>query len=265
MPFLPDPSDTTRQAHARAMNNSTGFTYIAMLIFVALIGIALAGAGAVWHTASVRDKELELLFVGNEFRQAIKQYAENSPGAQQYPKSLEELLLDRRHPNVRRYLRRMYVDPMTGEADWGLIRRPDGGIVGVHSRSGGRPYKVDNFRMEDQEFTGSMSYSQWRFAPGVDTKTRKGAVGEAATSATSASPPDDAIPVVAAVPSAVVSPPAPSPAPKPPSVSSQAQNCFPTRAAELSACEGSRAEAGKAYAKCIAAAHSQFAQCLRGE
>ena len=35
----------------------------------------------------------------------------------------------------RHHLRRLYVDPFTGTPQWGLVRLPDGGIVGVHSLS----------------------------------------------------------------------------------------------------------------------------------
>ena len=51
-----------------------------MLFAVALIGILLAAAGQVWRTEALREKEKELLFVGEQFRQAIGSYYENSPG-----------------------------------------------------------------------------------------------------------------------------------------------------------------------------------------
>ena len=35
------------------------------------MGVALAGTGMVWHTQVRREKERELLFVGNQFRRAI--------------------------------------------------------------------------------------------------------------------------------------------------------------------------------------------------
>jgi type II secretory pathway pseudopilin PulG len=95
-----------------------GFGYIGLLILVAMMSVALAGAGEVWHTAQQREKEQELLFAGGQFRRAIAQYYANTPGkARHYPLQLEELLKDPRYPGVRRYLRKIYLDPMTGRAE----------------------------------------------------------------------------------------------------------------------------------------------------
>lgn len=139
-----------------------GFTYLGVLILVALAGVALAGAGELWSTASKRDKEAQLLFAGDAFRRAIGSYYEGSPGAKQFPQRLEELLEDKRLPVTRRHLRRIYVDPMTGKPEWGLVKHGDR-IVGVHSLSGEKPLKTANFRPEDDAFKGSGAYSDWRF------------------------------------------------------------------------------------------------------
>lgn len=140
-----------------------GFTYIGLLIFIALMGIALAETGVIWHTEMRREKERELLFVGDQFRRAIGMYYERSPGAKQYPKALEDLLLDRRYPNTQRYLRRLYADPVGGTSEWGLVRGPDGGIVGVHSLSEAEPLKRAGFPLKYEEFEDASSYTGWRF------------------------------------------------------------------------------------------------------
>src|SRR4051794_1161127 len=115
----------------RAPATSTGFTYIRLLFFVALMGAALVGVAQVWHTQVQRDKEEDLLFVGNQFRRAISLYYERAPGgARQYPRQMEDLLQDPRYPNVQRHLRKLYVDPVTGKPDWGLVKAPDGSIIG---------------------------------------------------------------------------------------------------------------------------------------
>ncbi len=73
------------------------------------MGIVLATAGEVWHMALKREKEQELLFVGDQFRRALSCIAEHTPGkARRYPLSLEELLKDPRYPGVQRYLRKIY-------------------------------------------------------------------------------------------------------------------------------------------------------------
>ena len=47
---------------------SHGFTYIGLLIAILVLGIGLAVVGTVSHTLQLRDKERELLFVGDQFR-----------------------------------------------------------------------------------------------------------------------------------------------------------------------------------------------------
>lgn len=143
-----------------------GFGYIGLLILVAMMSVALAGAGEVWHTAQQREKEQELLFAGGQFRRAIAQYYANTPGkARRYPLHLEELLQDPRHPGVRRYLRKIYLDPMTGKAEWGLVTGPGGEIYGVYSRSQDAPLKQAGFRLAEKDFEGRTKYSEWVFMP----------------------------------------------------------------------------------------------------
>jgi type II secretory pathway pseudopilin PulG len=145
-----------------------GFGYIGLLILVAMMSIALAGAGEVWHTAQQREKEQELLFAGGQFRRAIAQYYANTPGkARRYPLQLEELLKDPRHPGIRRYLRKIYLDPMTGKAEWGLVTGPGGEIYGVYSRSQDAPLKQASFRLAEKDFEGKTKYSEWVFIPAL--------------------------------------------------------------------------------------------------
>ena len=144
-----------------------GFTYVWLLIAVAIMAAGLAAIGEVATTAAKREREAELLFAGDQFARAIAEYFASSPGAPQYPQKLEELLADNRYPNLRRYLRRVYPDPMTGRADWGLVRGPGGGITGVYSQSLERPLKTANFPRGYESFTGASTYSAWRFAPAL--------------------------------------------------------------------------------------------------
>ena len=56
------------------MARQKGFTYLTILFVVAIMGAGLALTGQVWHTAAMRDKESELLYVGNQYRKAIERY-----------------------------------------------------------------------------------------------------------------------------------------------------------------------------------------------
>ena len=141
-----------------------GFTYLGILIIVMVMGAGLAATGTLWSTTAQREKERELLFIGHEFRQAIESYYRRSPGASVYPKSLAELVDDKRFPMPQHHLRRIYADPMTGKAEWAVVEAPGGaGIMGVHSRSESQPLKTGNFRTADAAFEEAKKYSDWQF------------------------------------------------------------------------------------------------------
>jgi type II secretory pathway pseudopilin PulG len=139
-----------------------GFTYIGMLITVAITGAALAAAGEVWHTMQQRQRESELLFAGDQIRRGIGSFY-NAGAVREYPKALDDLLRDPRHPGVVRHLRKQYYDPITGNKEWGVIRDANHRIVGVFSLSDESPIKKTNFGTADRRFEGKEKYSEWHF------------------------------------------------------------------------------------------------------
>lgn len=144
--------------------HESGFTYVGVLLLVAVIGIWLAATGTVWHLEVQREKERELLYIGSQFRNALDHYAASSFGSgRRFPLRLEDLVLDERFADKRRHLRRIYRDPMTGRDEWGLIRTADGQIIGVHSLSNETPIKRAGFGLRDLAFTGKANYGQWVF------------------------------------------------------------------------------------------------------
>jgi len=155
----------------RSGSAQRGFTYLAMLLAVAIVGIGLAAAGQSWSTAAQREKEQELLFAGDQFRRAIRLYFRNSPDQRTpgaaYPKALKDLLEDTRRGDTKRHLRRLYADPLTGKPEWGLVtvKAPDGErIMGVYSLSGIAPIKTSGFRDENRTFEGARQFSDWTFS-----------------------------------------------------------------------------------------------------
>jgi type II secretory pathway pseudopilin PulG len=138
-----------------------GFTYLTVLFVVAFMGLGLAIAGQVWHTALMREREAQLLYAGNQYRRAIERYYLS--GLNQFPRSLEDLLRDPRKPGTERYLRKLYPDPLTGKSEWGIMKAPDGGIMGVYSQSEDKPIKTAGFPLVNRDFEGATKYADWKF------------------------------------------------------------------------------------------------------
>lgn len=129
---------------------------------IAISGIALAGVGILWSHERQREREQELLFAGDAYRKAIGSYYESSPGNKVYPKTLEELLLDKRFPFKKRHLRKLYADPMRPSAAWSLVKL-QGNIIGVHSTSQATPIKQAHFGLAYESFAEAKQYSDWKF------------------------------------------------------------------------------------------------------
>ena len=145
------------------INSCKGFTYIGLLLLIAITSIALSVGGISWQYQVRSEKEQQLLFVGKQFRNAIDSYYASSPGdLKVYPLTLNDLLEDKRMPNTVRHLRQIYLDPMTGKSDW-IIQIQQGHIVGVHSRSTLAPFKIAGFNDADAKFSGAKTYQQWVF------------------------------------------------------------------------------------------------------
>jgi len=135
------------------IQSQRGFVYLWAMFAVTVAGLVLAGTGQTWQVKAQRENELELLFIGEEFREAIMSYynggqggasggttggassgtsgaasggtqAATSGGTGKYPDSLEQLLEDKRSGVTIRHLRKIYLDPMTKTDDWGLVAEP---------------------------------------------------------------------------------------------------------------------------------------------
>lgn len=146
-------------------SKQAGFVLMGLLVLIFIAGLALAQAGAKWSDARKREREQELLKVGDTIRKAIGNYYNQTPSmVKQYPPSLEVLLKDERFPVPRRYLRKIYIDPMTQRDGWGILEAPSGGILGIYSLSSAKPYKTKNFRPMYKHFENQKYYGQWYFA-----------------------------------------------------------------------------------------------------
>ena len=142
-----------------------GFTYLSVIIVVAIIGLVAAAALKLGATVQRSRAEQQLLLIGAAFSDALQSYADATPAGQlPQPPSLKDLLRDPRFPTPRRHLRKIFVDPMTGKDEWGIVYLgARTGVVAVYSLSDAKPVKIGNFPARFQSLAGKRKISEWRF------------------------------------------------------------------------------------------------------
>ncbi|MBC7995265.1 MAG: type II secretion system protein [Rhizobacter sp.] len=162
----------------RPARTERGFTYLGLLFIISVLGLTAAMASVVWSTVQRRENEKQLVFAGRQFQTAIERYGQRAQGSNmRFPRELDDLLRDPRALNMQRFLRQIYVDPITGERQWGLVRLADGSIVGVHSLSTRAPLRsslsaVAGTRGGD---VAAETYRDWRFiAPSAEALLMSG-------------------------------------------------------------------------------------------
>lgn len=149
----------------KLISKKDGFSYIFVLIIIVVMGIAATSASRYWSTIIKREKEKELLFRGDQIRTAIISYYNSFPEGSKpsYPLKMADLLKDNRYPYIKRHLRKNYLDPLTGDGDWGLILDSTRRIQGVFSKCKKRPLKTGNFETVYKNFEKAETYSDWKF------------------------------------------------------------------------------------------------------
>lgn len=155
------------------MHGQRGFTYVMMVVAIAIAGVLLAATGQAYSEQQRRAREQELLRIGAALVRAIESYYESSPGTEKmFPPRLEDLLQDNRFAGTKRHLRRLYSDPMTGKAEWGLVKSASGGIAGVHSFSERQPLKTQIVRVAGQDVRFGSQYRDVKFVFSPPPKSR---------------------------------------------------------------------------------------------
>lgn len=148
----------------RTGNHQQGFIYIWLLMALSLLGLGLGRSLEIYHHELRREQEEQLLYIGSQYRLAIESYYIASPGmVKRYPLKLEDLLLDTRMLSIKRHIRALYKDPITGSIAWGLIRNRQGEIIGIHSLSKVQPIKLPHLDGAHLYLTEAKSLSDWRF------------------------------------------------------------------------------------------------------
>ena len=210
------------------IGSQAGYTYAAVLLAVFAAALASAGGMHLFGNEVRREREAELMFVGDSIRRALERYhAKNPAGLYPFPRDLEWLLLDPNQPSLQRYLRRIYDDPMrepgvqsasATAGGWVLIRDSNGLIVGVHSGSMREPLRKDGFIKRYEGFRQARRYADWKFiaaggVPALDPTSlaESGLASAQAGIRPPAEPNAPGRPIAPAPP-----PPAPPPPPPPP-------------------------------------------------
>lgn len=141
-----------------------GFGVVWLLAVVAIAGVGLATVGPLWSTDAQRDRELDLVRIGEQYAQAIASYYYASPiTRREYPRNLAALVEDTRGGGIRRHLRKLYSDPVSGGRPWNLVQQSDGSIIGVYSSSSDRPLRRDGFAFGSLQLPAADRYEDWKF------------------------------------------------------------------------------------------------------
>jgi general secretion pathway protein G len=139
-----------RQAQSRAANASVvrrGFTFIEMMIVMAIIAVLLSVAVPIYSRSITRSKESVLKNNLFTLRTVIDEYTYDK---QKAPQSLQDLVSEG-------YLRQVPIDPMTGSADsWKIIPEDAGNTVDQ-----AEPGIFDVRSGSDKNSLEGTPYSEW--------------------------------------------------------------------------------------------------------
>ena len=143
-----------------------GFTYLLALIALAAIAVTLMQSTDDLSMRRHAQQEAELLFRGEQIRQAIAAWREHGNGC--FPLRFEQLLVDRRGVTPRYLLRQHYPDPLTQQKEWGMIYDAQGRWLGVYSQGKGSPRQKRGFTPDQRAFAKATSYAGWQFQVATD-------------------------------------------------------------------------------------------------
>src|ERR1041385_3725120 len=99
----------------RPRPRESGYVLLALMLTMTLILVALSIEAPRIGQQIKREKEEELVHRGKDYATAVRRFVHKNGG--RYPASIEQL----ENTNHIRFLRKKYVDPMTGDADWKIV------------------------------------------------------------------------------------------------------------------------------------------------
>ena len=142
-----------------------GYTYIGLLILVAVTTTLSAAVLRMGAVAQRHGAEEALLEAGSELANALHSYAVATPsGKNPLPQRIEDLLHDPRFSKFTiRHLRRVPLDPMTGQTRWGEVRSDTAtGIEAFYSLSELQSLRT-TFKPKYADFADKRYYRDWLF------------------------------------------------------------------------------------------------------
>lgn len=155
-----------RAFRRRIFGSTRGLTLIELIIAIAIIGLLAGAAVPIVRVRAKRDKEIELRRDLWEMRDAIDRYKDAADrGAFQtkvdslgYPPDMQTLVdgVDVQGKKLR-FLRRIPVDPMTGNTDWGMRSNQDD----PDSTSWGGQNVFDVFTKSEGTALDGTKYNTW--------------------------------------------------------------------------------------------------------
>jgi len=108
-----------------------GYVIIILMLAVFAITIGMLVAVPFWQTEVRREQEEELIFRGKQYVEAVRLYTAKNPG--RFPATLKELL-------EKKFLRKLYKDPMTESGEWTIVLKPttssSGSSAGASAQGG---------------------------------------------------------------------------------------------------------------------------------
>ena len=128
--------NSTPSGSRHHLPHQEGFLLLGVLFMILLITIALAVAAPKMAESIRRDKEQETIQRGKQYARAIHMYYSKYG---RYPNTIDQLV---QKTNNVRFLRKRYLDPMTGKDDWRIIhlgeaRVPAMGLFGQQMQQNG--------------------------------------------------------------------------------------------------------------------------------
>ena len=118
------------------ISRDKGFAYVALLASMTVIALLLSSVSVNQSHQAKRERETQLLFIGEQFRNSLASYyLVSQQENDRFPKTLSQLLVDNRALKPRHHLRQIYRDPITQSYHWGLVLNTNKQIIGVYSLS----------------------------------------------------------------------------------------------------------------------------------